>query len=50
MNITLRKLALLEQNYIQQEELARIQGYSTCPIDNEMKRRVTDLMNKVRLI
>ena len=50
MNIALRKLAMLEQNYIRQEEEARIQGYSSCPIDNEMRRRVTDLMNKVRLI
>jgi len=50
MNITLRKMALLEKNFIQQEEQARIQGYSTCPVDNEMKKRVTDLMDKVRLI
>lgn len=50
MNITLRKMALLEQTFLQQEELAKIQGYSNCPIDNEMKRRVTNLMDKVRLI
>lgn len=50
MNITLRKMALLEKNFIQQEEQARIQGYSSCPIDNEMKKRVVDLMDKVRLI
>lgn len=50
MNITLRKMALLEQNFKAQEEAARIQGYSSCPIDNELKRRVTDLMDKVRLI
>lgn len=50
MNITLRKLALLEQNLIQKEEEARIQGYSSCPIDSEMRNRISTLMEKVRVL
>lgn len=50
MNIALRKLALLEQSFIQKEEEARIQGYSTCPIDYDMKRRISTLMEKVRVL
>lgn len=50
MNIALRKLAMLEKSMIEQEEAERIQGYSTCPIDQDFKRRVTELMDKVRVI
>ncbi len=50
MNITLRKLALLEKNILEKEEAARIQGYTSCAIDNDMKRRITDLMDRVRTI
>ena len=50
MNITLRKLAMLEQNFIQKEEEARIQGYTSCPIDYDMKNRISALMEKVRVL
>ena len=50
MNITLRKLAMLEQNLIQQEETARVQGFSTCPIDRDLQNRITTLMDKVRVL
>lgn len=50
MNIALRKLAMLEQAMIAQEEAERIQGYATSSIDREFKRRVTDLMDKVRIL
>ena len=50
MNITLRKLAMLEKNILAQEENARIQGYTTNVVDADLKRKVTDLMNKVRVI
>lgn len=50
MNIALRKLAMLEKNMAEKEEAARIQGYSTCPIDSDLKKRITDLMDKVRFI
>lgn len=50
MNIALRKLAMIEKSILAQEEAERIQGYSSSTIDKEFKRRVTDLMDKVRLI
>ena len=48
MNITLRKLALLESKMAQKEEEAKIAGYSTSPVDRELKDRITKLMDKVR--
>ena len=50
MNIALRKLAMIEKNLIAQEEEARLQGYSTNTLDQDFKRRVSDLMDKVRVI
>ena len=50
MNIALRKLAMIEKSIIAQEESNKIQGYVTNTIDQDFKRRVTDLMDKVRLI
>lgn len=50
MNITLRKLALLEKSINECEENTKTQGYSTNTIDAEFKKNVTDLMNKIRVI
>ncbi|MCM1003784.1 MAG: hypothetical protein NC408_05510 [Candidatus Gastranaerophilales bacterium] len=50
MNIALRKLAMIEKSFQAQEEAERIQGYSTCTIDKDFRRRVNDLMDKVRII
>lgn len=50
MNIALRKLAMLEKNILEREESAKVQGYSTNVVDADFKRRVTDLMDKVRLL
>ena len=50
MNIAVRKLALLEKNILEREASARVQGYSTTVIDADFKRRVTNLMDKVRAI
>lgn len=50
MNIALRKLAMLEKSLLEQEEIARVQGYSTCPIDKDFKEKVVTLMDKVRVI
>lgn len=50
MNLALRKLALLEKNMIQKEETARIQGYVTNIVDADLKKRITDLMDRVRVI
>ncbi len=50
MNIALRKLALLEKNMREREEAARLEGYTTSPIDSNFKQRITQLMDKVRAI
>ena len=50
MNMTLRKLAMLEKSILEREEIARVQGYSTNVIDADFKKRVTDLMERVRVI
>ena len=50
MNISMKKLALLEEKMIKEEEFAKIQGYTTTPIDYDFKRRITDLMDRVRII
>ena len=50
MNISVRKLAMLEKSIAEREEAARVQGYSTNVIDADLKKRITDLMDRVRLI
>lgn len=50
MNIALRKLAMLEKEFIQREEAARLEGYMSSPIDYELKNKITKLMNQVRVI
>lgn len=48
MNIALRKLAMLEENMIRREEEAQMEGFTSCPIDTDLKRRITELMDRVR--
>ena len=50
MNLAVRKLAMLEKSIYEREEIARTQGYSTDVVDADFKRRVTELMDKVRII
>ena len=50
MNIAVRKLAMLEKCFLEQEEHARIEGYSSCPIDRGFQEQVTKLMDKVRYV
>ena len=45
-----RKLAMLEKSIYEREEIARTQCYSTDVVDADFKRRVTELMDKVRVI
>lgn len=49
MNIAIRKLAMLEKELNECEEQALFEGYSTRPIDQDFKNRVTFLMDRVRL-
>ena len=50
MNIALRKLAMLEKELIAKEECARIEGFSSCPVDVAFRERITNLMDKVRVL
>ena len=49
MNITFRKLAMLERSLAEKEEQARLEGYSSCPIDKDLQSRINYLMDKVRV-
>ena len=49
MNITLRKLAMLEKSMAEQEEKARLEGWASCPIDKDLQARINSLMEKVRV-
>lgn len=50
MSITLRKLAMLEKNFIEQEKNAKLQGYTSNPANSDLRERVSKLMVKVRTI
>lgn len=50
MNITMRKLAMLEKVMMEREQEAKVEGFATCPVNLELKRNITTLMNKVRAI
>ncbi len=50
MTIALRKLALLEKNLEKQVEEAHLDGYTTSPIDYELKEKISKLMEKVRMV
>ena len=51
MNITLRKLAMLEKSIAEKEELARSEnGYTTNVVNTEFKKSISTLMDKVRAL
>ena len=50
MNMTLRKLTMLQKSIAEQEEKARIQGFSTNVIDADFKQRVDRLIAKASLV
>lgn len=50
MNITVRKLALLEKDILEKEQAAELSGYATSPIDPIFKEKIFKLMEKVRAI
>ena len=50
MNLVFRKLALLEAVIAENEEAAKIEGYVTNPIEDDLKRQVASLMVKIRAI
>ena len=50
MNLVFRKLALLEAVIAENEETARVDGYISNPIEEDLKRQVASLMIKIRAI
>ena len=50
MNITYRKMAMLDKTLTEREETARIQGYLTDPSDRELHNRISKILNQVRVI
>lgn len=48
MNLTYRKLAMLEQDFIAKEEAAKIEGFYACYVDKDLQDRVSFLLNQVR--
>ena len=50
MNIAARKLAMLEKSILEREEAAKIEGYVSSPIDPTFKKKVMELMEKVRVL
>ena len=50
MNITYRKIAMLDKTLSEREETARIQGYSTNPLERDFHNRISKLLDQVRVI
>lgn len=50
MNLAYRKLAMIEKDFIAREEQARMDGFTSCPIDNEFKNKITKLLDQVRYL
>jgi hypothetical protein len=48
MNLTYRKLAMLEKDFIAKEEAAKIEGFYASPVDKDLQRRVSYLLEQVR--
>ena len=50
MNITYRKMAMVDKTLTEREEAARIGGYLTDPSEREFHNRITKLLDQVRVI
>ena len=50
MNIAVRKLAMLEKSILEREEAAKLDDYVSSPIDPTFKKKVMELMEKVRVL
>ena len=50
MNLTLRKLAMLEKNLIAKEEAGKVQGFATPPEDVILREKLSDILNRVRVL
>ena len=50
MNLAIRKLAMLEKDFIEREEAARLSGFTSSPIDREFRDKISKVLDKVRYI
>ena len=50
MNLTMRKLAMLEKNLIQKEENCKAQGFTTPPEDIVLREKLSEILNRARVI
>ena len=50
MSLAMRKLAMLEKDFIAREEAAKFEGYTIRPIDREFRDKITKVLDKVRYI
>ncbi len=50
MNVAVRKLAMLEKSILKKEEIAKIEGYVSSPVDPVFKEKVIQLMDRVRVL
>lgn len=50
MNVTIRKLAMLEKDIMRKEEEAKTQGFVTPIIDQELKNKISTLMDRIRAV
>lgn len=50
MNISMTKLAMLEKSMLEIEEAEKNECYTTSPYEKELRLKITDLLDKVRLI
>ncbi len=50
MNLAYRKLAMLEREFIEREQAAKIEGTISSPIDRDFKEKITKLLDQVRYI
>lgn len=50
MSLAMRKLAMLEKDYIAREEAAKLDGYTTSPVDREFREKISKVLDKVRYL
>lgn len=50
MNITYRKMAMLDKTLTEREEAARIGGYLTDPSERDLHNRISKILDQARII
>ena len=50
MNLALRKLVMLDKEFCAKEEAARLDGFTTCPVDPVFREKVSRLMEQIKVL